>query len=60
MAGRLRQTLLEPGGLGATLTRSGQQWDRPNGWAPMQYLAIEGLNAYGERDLSREMRIGGS
>jgi alpha,alpha-trehalase len=55
VAGALRRTLLEPGGLGTTLTKSGQQWDRPNGWAPLQYLAIEGLNAYGERDLARDI-----
>jgi len=30
--------------IGATATATGQQWDRPNGWAPLQYLAIEGLN----------------
>ncbi len=55
VAGALRRRLLEPGGLGTTLTMSGQQWDRPNGWAPLQYLAVEGLNAYGERDLAREI-----
>ena len=41
--------------LGTTTTATGQQWDRPNGWAPLQYLAIEGLNSYGERDLAREI-----
>ena len=55
VADTLRRTLLEPGGLGTTLTASGQQWDRPNGWAPLQYLAIEGLNAYGERDLAHDI-----
>jgi alpha,alpha-trehalase len=55
VAGFLRRTLLEPGGLDTTFTATGQQWDRPNGWAPLQYLAIEGLNAYGERDLAREI-----
>jgi alpha,alpha-trehalase len=55
VAEALRRTLLEPGGLGTTLSASGQQWDRPNGWAPLQYLAIEGLKAYGERDLAREI-----
>ena len=55
VASALRRSLLEAGGLGATLTPTGQQWDRPNGWAPLQYLAIEGLNAYGERDLAREI-----
>jgi len=37
--------------LGTTLLDNGQQWDRPNGWAPMQYLAIQGLSKNGERDL---------
>ncbi len=55
VAAALRQRLLEPGGLGTTATATGQQWDRPNGWAPLQYLAIEGLNAYGEHDLAREI-----
>lgn len=54
-AAALRLRLLEPGGLGTTLTESGQQWDRPNGWAPIQYLAIEGLSKYGERDLAHEI-----
>ncbi len=55
VAATLRTRLLEPGGLGTTLADTGQQWDRPNGWPPLQYLAIKGLNAYGERDLAREI-----
>jgi alpha,alpha-trehalase len=55
MATALRQKLLKPGGLGTTLIENGQQWDRPNGWAPLQYLAIEGLEANGERDLAGEI-----
>ena len=38
-----------------TLRTSGEQWDQPNGWAPLQYLAIEGLRKYGEFDLAREI-----
>ena len=53
VADTLRRTLIEPGGLGTTLAESGQQWDRPNGWAPLQYLAVEGLKAYGAQDLAR-------
>src|SRR5260370_38356486 len=52
VAATLRQNLLELGGLGTTLATSGQQWDRPNGWAPLPYLAAEGLNAYGEGELA--------
>src|SRR5260370_36649802 len=54
VAATLRQNLLELGGLGTALATSGQQWDRPHGWAPLQYLAVEGLNAYRERHLARE------
>ncbi|HEY6877839.1 MAG TPA: alpha,alpha-trehalase TreF [Polyangiales bacterium] len=39
--------LLAPHGLAATTLRSGQQWDAPNGWAPLSWLAIEGLRRYG-------------
>jgi alpha,alpha-trehalase len=43
----LFKTLLQPGGLATTGIESGQQWDFPNGWAPLQWLAIEGLRNYG-------------
>lgn len=52
VASTLRARFLEPGGLGTTLTVSGQQWDRPNGWAPLQYIAVEGLKKYGESELA--------
>jgi alpha,alpha-trehalase len=55
VADTLRKRLLGPGGLDTTIAETGQQWDRPNGWAPMQYLAIQGLKAYGEPDLAREI-----
>lgn len=32
-----------PGGVPNTLYRSGEQWDFPNVWAPMQYMLIYGL-----------------
>jgi alpha,alpha-trehalase len=36
-----------PGGLLTSPHRSGNQWDAPYGWAPLQQLAIEGLRRYG-------------
>jgi alpha,alpha-trehalase len=45
--------LLKPGGLATTTIESGQQWDAPNGWAPLQWIAVKGLTDYGERDLAR-------
>lgn len=50
-AATLRQ-LLRPGGLMTTLCDSGQQWDAPNGWAPLQWIAITGLRRYGETELA--------
>ena len=48
----LKTSFLKPGGLVTTLSATGQQWDAPNGWAPLQYLAIEGLGRYGQKPLA--------
>jgi alpha,alpha-trehalase len=39
--------LLKPGGIVTTTNNTGQQWDAPNGWAPLQWVAIQGLKNYG-------------
>jgi len=44
--------LLERGGLATTSVVSGEQWDAPNGWAPLQWVAISGLRRYRERALA--------
>jgi len=49
----VRAQLLKPGGLVTTTITSGQQWDAPNGWAPLQWIAAKGLADYGSRDLGR-------
>jgi alpha,alpha-trehalase len=41
------QQLLKAGGLVATPLVTGQQWDAPNGWAPLQWIAAAGLRSYG-------------
>ncbi len=38
--------LLKGGGIVTTPVVSGQQWDAPNGWAPVQWIAIAGLRNY--------------
>ncbi len=47
--------LLEPGGLATTLVETGQQWDAPNGWAPLQWIAVAGLRNYGYPALAQEV-----
>jgi alpha,alpha-trehalase len=55
VAEALRTHLMEEGGLGATAIKTGQQWDKPNGWAPLQRLAICGLRRYGMHALAEEI-----
>ena len=52
----VRERFLQPGGLRTTDVRSGQQWDAPNGWAPLQYIAVRGLKRYGHQELADEIR----
>jgi alpha,alpha-trehalase len=32
-----------------------QQWDAPNGWAPLHWIAIEGLKRYGQDPLAQQI-----
>jgi alpha,alpha-trehalase len=36
-----------PGGVLTSTRRTGNQWDAPFGWAPLQMMAVEGLRRYG-------------
>jgi len=56
VAARLERDFLKPGGFVPTLIASGQQWDAPNGWAPLEWLAIEGVRRYGRADLAARAR----
>ncbi len=37
----------QPGGLRTSTFVSGNQWDAPFGWAPLEMIAVEGLRRYG-------------
>ncbi|CAH9050096.1 Cytoplasmic trehalase [Pseudoalteromonas holothuriae] len=52
---KLREEFLRAGGLVSCLSKTTQQWDSPNGWAPLQWFAISGLRDYGQLDLAREI-----
>lgn len=46
---------LKGGGIVTTLENTGQQWDAPNGWAPLQWIAVKGLENYGRKATAREV-----
>ncbi|KAL8505396.1 hypothetical protein ACS0TY_016580 [Phlomoides rotata] len=37
-------------GIATSLVKSGQQWDFPNGWAPLQHMIVEGLARSGSEE----------
>lgn len=43
----LMDELRKDGGMLTSIYKSGQQWDQPNGWAPLQWIAYKGLEHYG-------------
>jgi alpha,alpha-trehalase len=56
VASILEEKFLQTGGLTTTLHRTGQQWDAPNGWAPLQWMAYQGLLHYDFQHLAAEVR----
>ena len=51
----LEQQFLKAGGLTSTLYNTHQQWDAPNGWAPLQWISIVGLENYGHHKLGKDI-----
>jgi alpha,alpha-trehalase len=51
----LEKKFLKAGGLTATLKNTGEQWDAPNGWAPLMWIAIDGLENYKQSVLAKEV-----
>ncbi|PID29458.1 trehalase [Candidatus Saccharibacteria bacterium] len=56
VAAHIRQDFLKEGGLITTLVDNGQQWDAPNGWAPLHWITIKGLRQYGHHDLADDIK----
>jgi alpha,alpha-trehalase len=53
VASTVQKTLLQIGGILTTPVNSGQQWDSPNGWAPLQWIAVQAFTNYGNTDLAQ-------
>lgn len=43
----IHRKFLKSGGVVTTTEITGQQWDAPNGWAPLQWIVVKGLMHYG-------------
>ncbi|WP_337041068.1 alpha,alpha-trehalase TreF [Emticicia sp. 17c] len=52
----LESQFLKAGGLLTTLLYTGQQWDAPNGWAPLQWIAYKGLKNYDFNELAQKIK----
>ena len=52
----IQRDFLKPGGLTTTLVRTGEQWDAPNGWAPLQWVSIRGLRNYNLTKLADQIK----
>jgi alpha,alpha-trehalase len=51
----VKSELLKAGGIVTTPLETGQQWDAPNGWAPLQWIAVSGFRRYGDTRLAESV-----
>ncbi len=51
----VKYEFLKSGGLVCSLNETGQQWDAPNSWAPLQWISIIGLENYGYHQLAQDI-----
>jgi alpha,alpha-trehalase len=55
VAAVIREKLLQPGGIVTSQFNTGEQWDAPNGWAPLEWMTIWGLDRCGQKDLAADI-----
>ncbi len=55
IASVLKNKFLKAGGVVTTLKTTGQQWDAPNGWAPLQWVTVKGLENYGLKAMAKDI-----
>jgi alpha,alpha-trehalase len=52
VAAVIESKLLKDGGFVTTEYNTGEQWDAPNGWAPLEWMMIWGLDRCGQKNLA--------
>ena len=53
---KVEKYFLKAGGVVTTLYQTGQQWDSPNGWAPLQWITYQALKENGRKRLAHELK----
>ncbi len=56
VANLVEKEFLQQGGVVTTINATGQQWDAPNGWAPLQWMSYKGLKNYGHLQLAAKIK----
>ncbi|MDR6431817.1 alpha,alpha-trehalase TreF [Brucella pseudogrignonensis] len=51
----VKDILLKSNGVTTTSLKTGQQWDEPNAWAPLQWLATQGFSYYDHPQLAQDI-----
>lgn len=51
----LKEKLLKDGGIVTSEFNTGEQWDAPNGWPPLQWMTIWGLDRCGQKELAADI-----
>lgn len=56
VAKMIEEKFLQKGGVVTTLHTTGQQWDAPNGWAPLQWMTFKALKNYDHLGLAKKVK----
>lgn len=56
VAAIIEEKFLQSGGVVTTIQTTGQQWDAPNGWAPLQWITYKGLKNYNHLSLAKMIK----
>lgn len=55
VANNIETFFLKEGGLITTVVNTKQQWDSPNGWAPLHWFCVQGLRLYQQDELAQNI-----
>lgn len=51
----VKRDLLKRGGVVTSVNQTGQQWDAPNAWAPLQWMTIVGFEKCGQKAIAKDI-----